>query len=204
MRNFFELMEKYQDFKKFIIVAIVAVLLTVIVGGTLIYHAFFKKQPEIVTTSSLERIINISELSTYTVTYNGVSTVIDDEKPENVKYHVSYEAKAKVGLDFEKVMIEINKELHKVNIRLPKLHITDVNVDIASLDYIFIDKKANASTVSEEAYKQCIADVNKEVEQETAIYDLGKVNAENVIRALVQPFLEQSGEDYMMKITWEE
>ena len=45
--------------------------------------------PEIVTLSTLQKIVDVSELSTYTAVYNGIATVNDENKPDEVKYYVS-------------------------------------------------------------------------------------------------------------------
>ena len=83
-----------------------------------------------------------------------------------------------------------------VIVTIPKIEITDINVDIASLDYIFMNDKANVSTVSEQAYKKCIEDVERESSSENAIYTLAGQNAKDVITALVNPFIEQLENDY--------
>ena len=80
------------------------------------------------------------------------------------------------------------------------MKITDVNVDIASLDYIFMNKRANTETVSAQAYKKCIDDVTKESNSTTEIYELAKQNARNIVEALIKPFVEQLDDKYELKI----
>lgn len=77
-------------------------------------------------------------------------------------------------------------------------------MDIASLDYIFYDEKKNASSVTEEAYKACEDDVQNESEKADAILRLAKENAETIVRALVEPFVEQLDAAYTLDIDWEE
>lgn len=83
---------------------------------------------------------------------------------------------------------------------LPEIKITDVNVDITSLDYIFENEKANTETVSEEAYKKCIEDVTSESNSEDAIYELAEQNARNIVEALISPFVEQLDSEYRLEI----
>lgn len=101
----------------------------------------------------MEDIINVSDLSTFEAVYNGIAKVTDEDNPEKVNYYVSYDAKVKAGIDFEKVDITVNTDEKIITVMLPEIKITDVNVDITSLDYIFENEKANTETVSEEAYK---------------------------------------------------
>ena len=49
-----------------------------------------------------------------------------------------------------------------------------------TLDYIFLDDKANTATVSAEAYKACQEDVNAESEKQSQILDLAHQNAETL------------------------
>lgn len=180
---------------------IIFVLVLAIVA-VLIFSLTSKKQtePEIISKSTLEKIIKVSDLSTFEAVYNGIAKVMNEEKPEEVDYYVSYDAKVKAGIDFEKVEIKVDNEQKIVTIKLPKIKITDINVDIASLDYIFENDKANTSTVSEEAYKKCIEDVTNESNNENAIYKLSEQNAKNIVEALVSPFIEQLDAEYQLQI----
>lgn len=115
------------------------------------------KQAEIVTVSTLQEIINVSELSTFTAVYNGIAQVMNADDPELVDYYVSYEAKVNAGIDFEDIDIDVDEDAFTVHITVPPVTLTDVNVDISSLDFIFYNEKANTSTVTEEAFKACEA-----------------------------------------------
>lgn len=109
----------------------------------------------------------------------------------------------KAGFDFEKLMIDVDDEKKTIMVLIPEIKITDIVVDIASLDYIFMNEKANTGTVVEEAYKKCIEDVQNESNSGDAIYSLARENAKNVLKALIAPFIEQSGEDYELVINTE-
>ena len=179
------------------VVVLAAVLFGLTLGGQKAHP------PEIVTVSTLERIINISELSTFTAVYNGIAQVENADKPEKIDYYVSYEAKVNAGIDFEQIETAVDQESKQVTVTLPQVHITKVNVDIASLDYIFVNDKMNQSSVSEAAYKACEEDARRESEAEQAIFDLARQNAENIIKALIQPFLDQVDGAYSLNVEWE-
>lgn len=179
-------------------ILVICVIVTVILG--LSGRLKQDKEPEIITKTTLEKIIDVSELSTFEATYNGIAKVMNEEKPENVDYYVYYEAKVKAGIDFEKVTVNVDNEQKVVTVTLPEVQINDVNVDIGSLEYIFENKKADTSTISETAYKKCIEDVTEESKNAEAIYTLARQNAKNVIEALVKPFIEQLDEEYTLEI----
>jgi hypothetical protein len=158
------------------------------------------KGEEIVTVSTLEKIIKISELSTFQAVYNGVAKGMNEKSPDQLDYYVSYNAKVYAGFDFEKVEIAMDEDEKKIIVTIPEIEITDINVDIASLDYIFINEKANKSTVSGKAYKECKADATNESENVAAIYDLAEQNAKNIMKALISPFVEQLDSNYELEI----
>ena len=159
-----------------------------------------KSEPTIISKATLEKVINVSDLSTFEAIYNGVAAVANEENPENIDYYVSYEAKVKAGIDFELVEVEVNETDKVITVTLPEVKITDVDVDIASLDYIFMNNKANTQTVSEQAYKKCIKDVTKESNSTDEIYESARQNARNIVEALISPFVEQLDSEYKLEI----
>lgn len=184
---------KYAIIIAIVLMAVIIILLTISVVSK-------NSKPEIISKSTLEKIINVSDLSTFEAVYNGIAKVMDEKNPEKVNYYVSYDAKVKAGIDFEKVVITVDNKNKVIAVKLPETKITDVNVDITSLDYIFENDKSNTSTVSEEAYKKCIEDVTNESNNENAIYELAEQNAHNIVEALISPFVEQLDDEYQVQI----
>ena len=184
---------------KIIVGAAALVLLLVFV---IILHTTNKEapQPEIITVSSLEKIINVSELSTFTAVYNRIATVPNANKPEKIDYYVAYDAKVNAGIELTDISVSVDNETKTVTVEIPEIHITTINVDIGSLDFIFLNSKANTSTVTQAAFKACEEDVRQESAQQTAIYDLAKQNAINVLKALIEPIINQLDAEYTLSI----
>lgn len=182
------------------LIGIAVALAVVIIVPLAVSITTKESEPEIVSKSTLEKIINVNDLSTFEAVYNGIAKVTEKDDPEKINYYVSYEAKVKAGLDFGQVDITVDTEEKLITVKLPEIEITDVNVDITSLDYIFLNNKANTSTVSEEAYKKCIEDATNESNNEDAIYDLAKQNAHNIVEALISPFVKQIDSEYQLII----
>jgi hypothetical protein len=187
---------------KFKHIAVLFVIILVIITALMIKIKIFNKksEPTIISKATLEKVINVSDLSTFEAIYNGVAAVENEEKPENIDYYVSYEAKVKAGIDFALVEVEVNEAEKIITVTLPEVKITDVDVDIASLDYIFMNNKANTQTVSEQAYKKCIKDVTKESNSTDEIYESARQNARNIVEALISPFVEQLDSEYKLEI----
>lgn len=188
--------------KKFIIVAGFATAILVLIASSLLLLSkpVKKSEPSIITTSTLEKILTVSDLSTFEAIYNGIAKVTNPDDAQKVDYYVSYDATVKAGIDFEQVEISVDDTAKIISVKLPEVKITDITVDIGSMDYIFIDDHANTETVSEEAYKWCINDVTDESTHEDAIYELAEQNAKNIIEALIRPFVSSFDSEYQLQI----
>ena len=152
------------------------------------------------TTSALEKVLQISELYSYKTTYNGVAYVYDKDDSSKISYYVSYNSTVKVGINTEDIKVEADDENKKIIITLPQIMIKEVDVDMSSLDYIFEDKRAEASSVSRDAYLACIDDVNNEINESSEIFELGKQNTETIIRGLVEPLIETDNSGYTLEV----
>lgn len=183
-----------------IIVGGIAVLLLIVIVLIVVVNLKKDNKKEIISSATLKEIIEISELSTFEAVYNGVAQVMNEKKQEEIDYYVSYEATVKAGIDFEGIEIVVNPEIKEVIVTLPEIQIGDPNVDIASLDFIFLNDKANDETVAQEAYKACQNDVIDECSKEDAIHELAEQNAKNVVEALVKPFMNQVDAEYVLVI----
>lgn len=153
--------------------------------------------------STLDRITEMEELSTFKVIYNGVAEVYDAEDPEKIDYHVSYEGTVKLGIDVGKIRYDIDWEQKEIQITLPPVRVTDSTVKAESMDYIFVNKKADTETVSEQAYRECIRDLKEETHGQKRIYKLARQNAENIVRAFVEPFIGQMDREFTVCLKWE-
>ena len=188
---------------KKIVIAVAAGVLALILVGTLVVllpKGEKESEPSIITTSTLEKILNVSDLSTFEAIYNGVAKVTNPDDPQEIDYYVSYNATVKAGIDFEQVVISVDEDAKMISVKLPKIKISDITVDIESMDYIFVNDDANTETVSEEAYKKCIDDVTRESNNETAIFELAEQNAKNIVEALIQPFVSSLDSEYQLQI----
>lgn len=139
-------------------------------------------------------------MSTFTAVYNGIAVVNNEKKPEKVDYYVSYEARVNAGIDVEKIAISVDNTEKIIRIELPKVHITDVDVNLASLDFIFVNDKANTPSVSAQAYKACEKDAQEESAQQNAIFKLARQNAVNIVTALTRPIVEQLDSAYTLEV----
>lgn len=183
-----------------LLLVIIAIFAVVMVNNK---DTLFNNQENeaVVTITTLREIIDTSEMNTFQAVYNGIAKVMNEDEPGNIDFYVTYEAKVYAGFDFEKVEMIKDEELKKITVTVPEIEITDVNVDIASLDYMFQEDQADTSGVSQRAYSASIKDVEMRSEDTSEIYTLAKQNAENTLYALINPFVEQFDSSYVVEIS---
>ena len=181
---------------KFKFILAVVIVLAIVIGILIVPEAVnkTKSEPRVITTSTLEKIINVSELSTFT------SQVMNNKTPEETDYYVSYDAIVYAGIDFKDIVISVDSASKTINIGIPKVYITEIKVDISSLDFIFYNNKVNQSSITQEAFTACENDVREESEQQPAILELAQQNAKNVVTALTRPIIEQLDSEYTLVI----
>lgn len=192
-------LKKYQK-QLIIIFSLLAIGLVLGIWITVSLLTDEKPEPEIVTKSALEEIIHTSELSTFTAVYNGIAEVMNEKKADKTDYFVAYNAKVYAGIDFDAVRFTVDNTAKTVTMTVPPVIITEVTVDFSSLDFIFMNDKANTDTVTEQAYRACEEDVLQESADNSTIRSLAEENAHNVLTALVKPFLDQLDEEYTLTI----
>lgn len=186
---------------------LIPILVLVIIIGVIfiIWECFLqdrsdKEKTTIVTSSQLEKVLKISDLSTYKVTFNGVAAVNDDK--DKLLYNVAYEAKVSIGFDMEKIKVDIddtNEENKEIIVTMPKVEIMGAEVDAGTLDYIFEKESANKADIAMTALPACKEDAENECKSNELLFELAQENAVNTIKALTNPLLEQY-EGYSLRI----
>ena len=192
---------------KLIIIGVV-VLVFIIAITALIIAINESKKPkgpgpqQVDTVSNLEKVVKNSSLSTYEVVYNGVATVHNDKKPEDIDYHVAYTATVNAGFDLKNIKISKDDEKHEIVVSLPPIEVFEPKVKIEDLDYIIVGKKVKQETISADAYKVCKADVDKKAKSQDEIYKYAKENGERLIKGLLTPFVDKLEEKYTIRFEW--
>lgn len=158
------------------------------------YDKHFGEKTTVITKSTLTDVIKTSQISTYQTDYNGVAEKI--KKGEKTpSYRVSYEAKIKAGTDMRKIKIKSIKD-NVIKVKLPPIKIEEPIVDIQKLDYMFYDKSEDKEGITNEAYKLSVEDAKLETKNNKAIKKLAEDNLKRVVKALIDPLIEEDGNEY--------
>lgn len=115
---------------KFKFILAVVIVLAIVIGILIVPEAVnkTKSEPRVITTSTLEKIINVSELSTFTSVYNGIAQVMNDKTPEETDYYMSYDAIVYAGIDFKDIVISVDSASKTISIDIPGVYITEIKV----------------------------------------------------------------------------
>ena len=102
------------------------------------------KGETIVTESTLEKAVEVSDLSVAEYNYNGVYEH-HEEDSDKVDYRIKYNAVVKVGINMGDIKFTIDEENKTVTPVLPELTINDVIVDTQKIKRNFRRKKYECS-----------------------------------------------------------
>lgn len=174
----------------------------VVICFTLIFLSLPKKkaEPQIDVTVTLTRIVNTSDLATSVFDYKGIAEVPNQKKPENIDYYILYEASVYAGIDFSQVKFTEDKASKTITATLPEVKVLDTVVDPSSMDFIFQNKKADNVSVTSVALTACENDIQQECTTDSAILEVARMNAENAIRALAEPVIQNVAPDHTLVI----
>lgn len=187
--------------KKRIVAGIVLILIIIGIAVFLLLKELGSNSGKVttITESSLEQVLEISDLSTLDYTYNSI-TDVKDEDGEMVKYHVAYEGAVTAGIDFEQLDISVYEDAKKIVITVPEASIQNIDVDMGTMEFIFEKDKYETETVSQEAYKACLEDLEKKAKEEDTLLSMAKESAIDAVKALISPWVEQVDEEYTVEV----
>ena len=170
---------------------IVALIISIFIIAALIYFIFggFKiKEEKVVSSSTLEKIVRVRDLSAYKFIYNGIAAKYKGKK--KVKYYVYYESTVKAKINLKNV--KITKKGEKVIVKLPKISYDSYNVDLKSLEIMNMGVSLDESTILQEAYHAALDDLGTEVKfkHKKEIDKVAKKNAEAIVKGLIEPLVK--------------
>lgn len=188
--------------KNKLLIAIIAVALIagIIVAVVVAFTGNSEGRQMTEVTSTLKKILEVSDLETAQIIYNAVAKKTAEDN-ETVLYYAAYEGTIKAGIDFSKVDITPDKETKTITVTLPPAEVLETNVNSGTIEYIFMNKKAETESVAAEAYALCIKDLeNRSVEDADKLLETATENAKKAIEGLFEPWLIQSYKDYTLTI----
>lgn len=149
--------------------------------------------------ASLQKVLEISDLSTLDYTYNSIVEVCGEDG-DTPKYYVAYEGAVTAGIDFTEISLKVDEGTKQIDIILPDAQVQSVRVDMGSMEFIFLKDRYETETISQEAYQASLADLKYEAAQESQLLNMAKENAAAAIEALIEPWTQQLDGQYTVTI----
>lgn len=146
-------------------------------------------------TSALVEALELDELATSELVYNGIATVNHPDS-ENPKYFIRYNSIIKVGVHMNDIHFDVEPDNKLVNILLPEIKVLEVIVDPGTFDFI----PDNFSPDVKTAVTDSKNDAMLKASQTHALSESATENLKTIVEALTLPLIQ--GEGY--KIAWQE
>ena len=125
--------------KKKIIGSVLVLGIVAAAAGLFVPNAVQKITKEsVITSSQLEKAVDISELSTAEFIYNGIADKYSDGNLEETECHIAYASTVKVGIALDQITFTIDEEKKTVTPVLPEITVNTVTVDPDSLPKICV------------------------------------------------------------------
>ena len=164
-RNLWKNINVNKLIRKILLILLVAI---VIVLG--IYFFLYNDEEEVTEDYLGTKLSKVGELTTVKLNYTGFLQYQDKGIPifNRSDFIMTYEANARVGIDLEKVEIEVDNTNKMVSLTIPKAEIQDVKIDTSEIKYydsdfawFNVDEKEDGNKALELAEKNAQEELGK-------------------------------------------
>ena len=152
------------------------------------------------TTATLTDVIKRSQLYTVEYPYNGYCPVVDRDAGGDIVYYVCYEGKVKAGIDVNKIDVKVTKDGKEVIVNLPKVDIEEPTVNESTLEFLFYDDSYNNHFAYTVGHQAAVDDLKKKIEEKGDIDSTATESAKDVVRAMVQAWIDADGSDIKLTV----
>ena len=159
---------------------------------------------EVSANTSIEEIIEISELQTLRYEYNAICRVYEDDGV-TPRYYVAYDGVVGLGIDINELRIDYgNPDNQVITVTIPEVTVLSSTVDAGTMDFIFADNSYNTANATIEAHPLCEQDLYNKASADEAMFEIARENTEAEVRGLTAPLVQQFYPEYELVIEWEE
>ncbi len=189
-----------QATKKPILLGVIAAVVVIAVVGVVFGAGSSNKvtKEDYVTSSMLEKALEIENISTAEFVYNGIAEHYKDEGESNplffwegndpVDYRICYLASVKAGINMKDVKFDVDDAKKVVRVVLPDISFT-CSVNPESMQFIPENTDADMQAI----FQLCEEDVEFEALQSDELRNVAETNLRSAIEALTLPMLNDRG-----------
>lgn len=155
------------------------------------FKSLIKRNPTIITSSTLIKMVDISELYTSEFRYKGVADI--DKEIAGKKCEVKYSAVVRTSIDMSKIDFSVDDESKTVTPVIPKMKIDNVTIDS---DLSFIPESVDVDLAP--VIKACEEDALNEAKQQPKLFSTAEDSLHTTIESLLNPIINSQG----YKVVW--
>lgn len=185
--------------KVFVTILFICSLVCLFFALVTVFKSTNNNKANTITSHTLMEAINIEELSSCELVYNGIVPIYESSTSKEIECYARYESFLKVGIDLSDVkIIDIDTKNKTVEISIPPMHIIgSPSIDEKSIECL----DTGTATVFSEIWGDepklkkvltaCKSDVLSEAEQKQQVFDIAKNNLKLTFEALLKPLLQK-------------
>lgn len=184
----------------------IIVVSALVIVCLLIFSIIFSKEGKvsIKVKSTLERIVEKSDLETVNFTYNVIAKQCKknekcDKKSNDVKdyeYVVSCTGTITAGIDFENVKIDVNESKKIIIIKLPEATIKETNV----VDLNFLNGENIPADELPSARKLCQNTIEEKSAKDGEVIKAAKEQAGEVLQTFYEQWIKAFDDEYKVEV----
>lgn len=154
--------------------------------------------------SSLDRLVEKSDLETVNFTYNAIAKQCKDAENCNKKsndinefeYVISCKGTITAGIDFKNIRIDVDEDSKKLIVKMPEAGVTDINV--GSLK--FLNGEDLPASELANARKLCEETIKEKSEKDNELLPAAKEQAEVVLKSFYEQWFKSFDEEYKVEV----
>jgi len=154
--------------------------------------------------TSLDRVVEKSDLETVNFTYNVIAKQCKDKNKCNKKsnniddfeYVISCKGTITTGIDFKEVKIEIDKSNKTLVVKMPKSEIKDTNI----LTMKFLNGADIPANELPSARALCEETISEKSKNDEKVISATKEQAEVVLESFYQQWIKSIDEEYKVEV----
>lgn len=159
---------------------------------------------EIKVKSSLDRIVEKSDLQTVNLTYNVIAKQCKNKDEcnknsnniDDFEYVVSCKGTVTAGIEFEQVKVEVDKKNHKIILNIPEATIKEINIGTLN----FLNGEDISANELPNARELCENTIKEKAKNDDNLLPAAKEQAETVLQSFYAQWIKSLDKEYKVEI----
>lgn len=186
--------------KIILIISVIIIVVFIIILGLINKEGSI----QVKVKSSLDRLVEKSDLETVNITYNVIAKQCKDKDKcdkksndiDDFEYVISCKGTITAGIEFKNVNLEVDEKNKKLLVEMPEAGVTDINV--GSLK--FLNGEDLPASKLADARKLCEETIKEKSEKDNELLPAAKEQAEIVLTSFYEQWLKSFDKEYTVEV----